>query len=129
VMTIVSLDGTYFNNISWENIRVNKCERLICLTFKDQFWFGSIWGDQSTEGGIENVVFKNISVASNSGSCIANEVLLTGWLKENDPTKTIQNISFNNVTVEGKPIMSEKDIKTNNTPANQLVQNIRFSYH
>ncbi len=128
VMTIVSLEGTYFNNISWENIRVNRCERLICLTFKDQFWFGSIQGDQSTEGGIENVVFKNISVASNSGSGIANEILLTGWLKENEPTKTIQNISFTNVTVEGKPIMSEKDIKTNNTPANQLVQNIRFSY-
>lgn len=127
VMSIVSLEGTYFKNITWEDIRVNRCERLICLTFKDQFWFGSIMGNQNTEGGIENIVFKNVTVESNSGSSIANEILLNGWCKENLPTKKINNVTFDNVVVEGKLIRSEKDIKTNNTNERKLVTNILFN--
>jgi hypothetical protein len=127
VMSIVSLEGTYFKNITWENIRVNRCERLICLTFKDQFWFGSIKGDQSTEGRIKDVVFKNVTVESNSGSSIANEILLNGWYKENSPAKKIDNVTFENVIVEGKLISNEKNIKTNNTTEHKLVKNIFFS--
>jgi polygalacturonase len=126
VMSIVSLEGTYFKNITWENINVNRCERLICLTFKDQFWFGSIKGDQSTPGGIENISFKNVYVTSNSGSNIANEILLNGWYMENFPTKKITNVSFDNVVVEGKLINSMKDIKTNNTEDCNLVLDILF---
>jgi len=127
VMSLVSLEGTYFNNITWENIRVNRCERLICLTFKDQFWFGSIKGDQSTEGGIENIVFKNVTVESNSGSSIANEILLNGWYKENSSMKKINNITFDNVIAEGKLISSEKDVKTNNTNECKIVTNLLFN--
>lgn len=127
VMSIVSLEGTYFQNIVWENIRVNRCERLICLTFKDQFWFGSIKGDQSTNGGIKDITFKNISVSSNSGSSIANEILLNGWSKEGSPEKTIKDITFDNVVVEGKRISSEKDVKTNNTDGQLLVSGLVFN--
>ncbi len=128
VMTIVSLDATYFHNITWENIRVNRCERLICLTFKDSFWFGSIPGNQSTEGGIDGVIFKNINVSSNSGSSIANEILLNGWYGEGMPTKIVQNITFDNVTIEGKRVSNEQDthVKTNNTPERKLVNNLHF---
>lgn len=126
VMTIVSLEGTYFRNIKWEDIRVNRCERLICLTFKDEFWFGSIQGDQNTPGGMENITFKNISVNSNSRSSIANEILLNGWQKENTPTKKIMNVIFENVIVEEKRIKSEMDLKTNNTDSCMLVSDLIF---
>lgn len=126
VMTIVSLEGTYFRNIKWENIRVNRCERLISLSFKDEFWFGSIKGDQSTPGLIEDVTFKNISVNSNSGSKIANEILLQGWHKENTPTKKIMNVTFDNVVIEGKKIKSESNIMTNNTDSLRIVTNLLF---
>lgn len=115
VMNIVCLDGTYFRNITWENIRVNRCERLIGLTFKDEFWFGSIQGDQNTEGGIDGVTFKNISVSSNSGSRIANVISLNGWNKEGTPAKVIKNIVFDNVSIEGKYVKNEKDITSDNT--------------
>lgn len=126
VMSIVCLEGTYFEDITWENIRVNRCERLMCLTFKDEFWFGTIQGDQSTEGGMDGVTFKNISVASNSGSSIANEILLNGWYKYDTPTKIIKNVTFENVMVEGKRISSENDIKTNNTADRKLVTDLQF---
>jgi hypothetical protein len=128
VMSIVCLEGTYFSNIIWENIRVNRCERLICMTFKDNFWFGSIQGNQSTEGGVDGVTFKNISVSSNSGSRIANEILLNGWHKDGTPEKTINNITFDRVSIEGIPILNEKDIhiKTNNTHDRTLVKKITF---
>lgn len=128
VMSIVSLDGTYFRDISWENIRVNRCERLISLTFKDQFWFGSIQGNQQTKGGIDGIIFRNISVSSNSGSQIANEILLNGWQKEGTPTKLIRNVTFDNVSIEGNLLTKEKEnyIKTNNSPGRALVTNISF---
>lgn len=126
VMSIVSLEGTYFRNISWENIRVNRCERLICQTFKDDFWFGSIKGNQDTEGGVDGVTYKNITVASNSGSKIANEILLNGWFKAGTPTKIINNVVFDNVTIVGKRVDNESDLKTNNTPSQQLVTNLIF---
>lgn len=126
VMTIVCLEGTYFRNITWEDIRVNRCERLICQTFKEDFWFGSIKGDQTTEGGIDDVTYKNITVNSNSGSKIANEILLNGWYKPGTPTKLITNVTFDNVKVEGKLIHSESDIITNNSPEQSLVSNLFF---
>lgn len=126
VMSIVCLEGTYFRNISWEDVRVNRCERLICQTFKDDFWFGSIKGNQSTEGGVEGVTYKNIAVASNSGSKIANEILLNGWFKDSTPTKIINNVVFDNVTIMGKPVNNESSVKTNNTPDLQLVTNLIF---
>ena len=127
-MTIVCLEGTFFEDITWENIRVNRCERLACLTFKDNFWFGSIPGDQSTEGGINGVTFKNVTVSSNSGSSIANEILLNGWYRENTPTKIVENITFDNVVIEGERVANEKNkhIKTNNTSERTLVRNLHF---
>ena len=57
-------------NPSFENIYVNRCERLIGLGFKSDFWFGSIQGDQSFPGGISGVTFRNITSPNNSGSSI-----------------------------------------------------------
>lgn len=128
VMTIVCLQGTYFSNISYENIRVNNCQRLICLTFKDNFWFGSIQGDQSTPGGISNILYKNIDCTSNNESPIANEILMNGWYKEGTPSKYIENITFKNLKIKGDKIKSQNSpyIKTNNSKERILVKNIRF---
>ncbi len=128
VMTIVCLEGTFFKDIRFENIRVNRCERLICLTFKDSFWFGSIKGDQSTEGGICNVMYKNISSPSNSGSSIANEILLNGWFQEGTPTKYIQDVTFDNVSIEGEDLTdgNKRWMKTNNSENAMLVRDVKF---
>jgi len=131
VMSIVCLDGTFFSDISFEDVRVNRCERLICLTFKDSFWFGTLLGDQSTEGGINGVIFKNITSQSNSGSSIANEILLNGWYKINTPTKIVENITFDNVMIEGAYVQSQDDshIKTNNSRYRTLVKDLHFNYN
>lgn len=128
-MSIVCLEGTFFSDISYEDIRVNRCERLICLTFKDSFWFGSIQGDQTTEGGINGVTYKNITSANNSGSSIANNILLNGWYQTGTPTKYVENITFNNVVVEGNLVNSDtdKNIITNNSSRRTLVRNLYFN--
>lgn len=128
VMTIVCLQGTFFSDITYENIRINKCQRLICLTFKDNFWFGSILGDQSTPGGINNIHYKNIFNYSKNTGPIANEILMNGWYKKGTPTKYIENIIFENLKIEEKKITTKDNpyIKTNNTATKTLVKNIRF---
>lgn len=128
VMTIVCLQGTYFSDIKYENIRINNCQRLICLTFKEDFWFGSIKGDQSTPGGISNILYKNIHCISNNNTPIANEILMNGWNKEGTPTKYIENITFENLKIKGEKIKSQDNpyIKTNNSAKTTLVKNIRF---
>lgn len=129
VMTIVCLEGTFFRDICFEAIRVNRCQRLVCLTFKDSFWFGTLRGDQSTEGGISDVMFKNITSPFNSGSSIANEILLNGWAKEGTPTKYIQDVTFDNVLIEGEVLTdtSRRRVKMNNSRDVTLVKNITFT--
>ncbi len=126
VMNIVCLHGTFFEDITWEDVRVNRCERLACITFKDNFWFGSIQGDQSTDGGVNGITYKNVTVESNSGSSIANEILLNGWA--GTPQKVIQNVTFDNVVIEGQRVSnkSDKHIITNNTNTLELVKDLKF---
>lgn len=108
-MNICALHGTYFHDITFENIYVNRCERLIGMGFKESFWFGSIQGDQSTDGGIRNVTFKNISCPNTSQSAIANSIRLYGWEKVGTPSKTISDITFDHVSIEGQYVSSISD--------------------
>lgn len=101
-MNICALHGTYFHDIIFDNIYVNRCERLISMGFKDSFWFGSIQGDQSPDGGIRNITFKNITCPNNSGSAIANDIRLYGWEQTGTPSKTISDITFDHVSIEGQ---------------------------
>jgi len=129
VMSIVCLEGTYFSDILFENFRVNRCERLICLTFKDSFWFGTLLGDQSYQGGINGVTFKNIKSQSNSGSSIANHILLNGWYKSGTPTKIVENITFSSVEIEGNYVTNASNsyIRTNNVSGRTLVKDLYFN--
>lgn len=128
-MNICCLHGTYFHDIHFENITVNRCERLIGLGFKSSFWFGSLLGDQSFEGEIKDVYFKNITCANNSGSSIANNVWLYGWHQDGTPDKFIHDIWFDNVSIEGQPFESwdNANLKTNNTDDLKLVYDLHFN--
>lgn len=126
-MNICALQGTYLKNILFQNIRVNRCERLIGMGFKNDFWFGSIQGNQSYCGGIDNVIFRNVTCEKNSGSSIANEIWLYGWQKEGTPQKKLTNILFDNVRIEGHLLKDDhySGFRTNNVTGNTLV-NYRF---
>lgn len=117
VMTICCLQGTYFRDVTWEDIRVNQCERLICLTFKDSYWFGSLAGNQSYPGSISGITFKNITSKTTSKSSIANEILLHGWSAD----KTISNITFDHVMTGNNKLTSGSNITKN-----QYVSNLIF---
>ena len=101
VMSIVLLNGTYIEDIVWENIRVNECERLVCFKFTDTFYMGSNVGDQTSPGYVKNVTIKNVTSNSTSDSEIANEILIQGW----DENKTISNVNFENVVIKGKKLL------------------------
>ena len=129
-MNICALNGTYFRDIVFENIRVNRCERLIGLGYKADFWFGSLQGDQTTPGEIADITFRNIECPANSGSSIANEIRLYGWDGANDtPVKPVHDITFDNVVIEGELLASEDNplIITNNTDDQTLVYNLYFT--
>ncbi len=121
-MTICCIHGTYFRNISYENIDIYHCERLIAAGFQPNFWFGALKGDQSTPGGISNLTYKNIRSFNNSGSQISNKIHLYGWKDgHGTPEKTIDGVTFDNVTIDGKkiesinsPYFSESDLNTVN---------------
>ena len=125
-LNICALHGTYFRNILFENIVVNRCERLIGLSFFPDFWFGSLKGNQSTPGAITDVTFRNVKSLGNSGSSIANEIRLTGWKEE--PMKPVKNITFENLIIQGKHLKSMKDkhIVTNNNGKQKIVSDIYF---
>lgn len=105
VMNIICLWSTYFEDITWENIRVNMGERLVGISFQPSFWFGTLKGDLSHPGHIKNVTYKNITSNNNSGSRISNEIMLYGWNKD----LGISNITFDNVVIEGKKIKNDNE--------------------
>jgi hypothetical protein len=126
--SIVSLWGTYFKDILFDNIVVNRCERFIALGFYDTFWFGSLIGDQKLKGDIDGVTFRNVRTITNSGSNIANFVRFHGWHSIDTPDKYIHNITFDNVQIEGRPFdgWNNKYLQTNNTEKLKLVYDLHF---
>ena len=118
-MGIVLLDGVKCTNILWENIRIHKCERLACMVFRDNFWFGTVKGDQTREGIIEGVTVRNVRVFCNSGSKIANQILLEGF----DETKPVRNVSFQLIQIMGIEI----DETYPKLVRNKYTEEIRFA--
>ncbi len=108
VMTICSLHGTYFENIVWDTVRVTACQRLICLTFRNDFWFGTLPGDQSTPGGMHNITCRNITVEQDTCSSISGEILLDGM--EN---KEITDVLLDTLTFCGTPVIDANRIHSN----------------
>ena len=117
VMSIVLLNGTYVEDIIWENIRVNECERLVCLKFAEVFYNGANVGDQTAPGYIKNVTIKNVISNSTSNSAVANQILIQGW----DENKTISNVTFDNVLIGNQRLVS---LNAENFVMNNFVSNI-----
>lgn len=108
-MGICCIHGTYFQNISFDNIDVYHCERLIAVGFYPSFWFGALKGDQSTAGGMKHITFRNINSYNNSGSRIANKIHLKAWDESGTPSKTIDGVLFDHVYIDGRYIDSIND--------------------
>ena len=119
VMSIVQLHGTEVTNITWEDIRVNNCQRLVCFRFADSFWFGSIQGNQTYPGYVDGVALRNITCSSANQGKIANQILIYGWSED----KEIQNVTFENFVVNQKKLtgMMNPYMKINS-----YVKNIQF---
>lgn len=100
VMSIVLLDGVECTDIVWENVRINKCERLACFVFRDNFWFGTVKGDQSVPGMIDGVHLRDIRVFCDSGSRIANQILIEGFNRE----KLVSDVDLRLVQIMGVEI-------------------------
>lgn len=103
-LTICCIHGTYFRNISYENVDVYHCQRLIAAGFQPSFWFGALPGDQTTPGGISNLTYKNVNSPNDSGSRIANEIRIYGWNKPGTPEKSVEGVTFDNVMICGKKL-------------------------
>ena len=136
-LNICALHGTYFKDILYENIYVNRCERLIGVSFKDSFWYGTIQGDQTWPGDISGITYRNITCPYNTQGNISNDILFQGWHQEGTsekypngtPDKFIHNVTFDNVIVEGEPVLGwdNEHLITNNTEELQLVYDFTFS--
>lgn len=124
-LAICCIHGTYFNNISYENIDVYHCQRLIAAGFQPDFWFGSLPGDQTTEGGITDLRFVNVSSPNNSGSRIANKIHLYGWNREGTPEKWVDGVTFEEVKIEGR-VLKDKDDKAFSETEWERVKNVKF---
>lgn len=118
-MSIVLLHGTEVTNITWEDIRVNNCQRLVCFRFVDSFWFGSIQGNQSFPGYVDGVMLRNITCESSNTGKIANDILIYGWSKD----KKIQNVTLENFVVNGKKLNS---MMNPYMKVNSYIKNIQF---
>jgi len=137
-LNICALCGTEFNNILYENIYINRCERLIGAVFKDSFWYGSIQGNMIWEGRMHGITYRNVISPYNTNGNISNDILFLGWHQaepnekypEGTPDKHIFDVTFDNVLVEGEPVTGweNRHIKTNNTDEVELVYDFHFNY-
>ena len=109
VFAMMPLKGVWISDITYEDVRVNRCERLISMQFLDSFWFGTVPGDQSGPGGIRNITFRNITSPTGGTSSFSNEIQLLGY----SDTKQLERITFEHVTVGGVPVMSDQSFLIN----------------
>ncbi len=109
-LTINCLHGTHYRNIRYENIDVYHCERFIAAGFQPDFWFGVIKGDHTTPGGMSDIKYINVRSLNNSSSPIANKIRLYGWPgTDGTPQKTVNDVTFQNVSIAGRKLLSTDD--------------------
>jgi hypothetical protein len=100
-------DSARIHNIRFEDLRIEESPRLISL------WIDKAsWTRDTDRGHIDGVVFRNVRATANP---------LRIELKGFDETHAVENVSFQNVTVNGAPL-SEADVKTNSFVRNVKIQ-------
>jgi len=100
-ISIVSLNGTGFSNILFENIRVGRSNRLINLYFTDFWYNGSLVGNQNHAGFMSGITFRNITAAG-AGT---HRIRMWGW----NENKRISNVLLDQVRINGTCIASLND--------------------
>ncbi len=97
-LRIFHCDGSRISNVRFENLRIEESPRLISL------WINKAQYSAGPERGhIDHVVFKNIQATANP-----LHVDLQGF----DDTHLVENVLFDHVVVNGKPLTAG-DVKTN----------------
>ena len=97
-LRVYHCDSARISNVRFENLRVEESPRLISL------WIDKAsWTRDSERGHIDGVVFKNIRAVADP-----LRVELHGF----DETHAVENVVFEGVVVNGKPL-SPADVKTN----------------
>lgn len=105
-LRIYHCDSARISNVRFENLRVEESPRLISL------WIDKAsWTRDSERGHIDGVVFKNVRAVADP-----LHVDLHGF----DAAHTVENILFEDVVVNGKPL-SPVDVKTN-----AFIRNVDF---
>jgi hypothetical protein len=97
-LRVYHCDSARISNVRFENLRIEESPRLISL------WINKAsWTRDNERGHIDMVQFKNIRAVANPV-----RVELQGF----DETHAVENVLFENVVVNGKPL-SMSDVKTN----------------
>ncbi|RYG11304.1 MAG: endo-polygalacturonase, partial [Chitinophagaceae bacterium] len=104
-LRVYHCDAGKVSNIRFENLRIEESKKFISL------WINkAVWSTDAERGHIDNISFKNISVA---GSPVTVELL--GYGAENKVNK----VDFKNITLNGtkltKDIIKQNDFVTNVT--------------
>jgi hypothetical protein len=97
-LRVYHCDSARISNVRFENLRIEESPRLISL------WIDkAVWTRDAERGHIDGVVFKNIRAQANPP-----RVELKGF----DETHAVENVRFDDVVVNGKPL-APADVKTN----------------
>ncbi len=89
-MRVFHCDAARVSNVRFENIRIDDSPRLVSI------WIGkAMWSRDEKRGYIDGVTFRNIAVAGGEA-----KIELTGY----DAEHRIEEVTFDNVTVGGRPI-------------------------
>lgn len=114
-MTVLMLNATTMSDITFDNIRVEDCRRLINVDMRNSFWFGSIVGNLGWPGSISGVTFSNVT-STCAGS---SQIRMNGW----DASHRISDITLKNVKVNGSYVAGQADP---HLQINSLVSNVTF---
>lgn len=105
-LRVYHCDAARISNVRFENLRIEESPRLISLWIDKAFW-----SRDQQRGHIDGVVFKSIEAVADP---------LRVELKGYDETHVVENVSFQDVLVNGTAL-SPTGVKTN-----AFVRNVRF---
>ena len=114
-INIYALNATQIQNVTFEDIRVEKAKRLINITMEDSFWFGSLEGNWQWPGSIQNITYRNITSKSDG----SNQIRISG----RDTDHRISDIRFENIRIND---MQLTDFDTDIFSVNSFGKNIRL---
>ncbi len=127
-LRVYHCDDAIIQEVTFLNIRIEEARRLISC------WIGKTrWTKTEERGNVRNVVFKNITATSAPIDTTLTgfqdgpdwkpyiirdhaSMLLTGF----DETHTVEGVIFDNVILDGKPVVAEQ------VKMNEFVKDVKF---